>query len=167
MKQGTVSVLFGCHSIVHSYWVWRSWHQLYHRWPNPTETTCILIHDWGHWGKNYLDNEAEKAAHWELGAKLARRLFGEKGYALAAGHCNNSGEPRSLLYKADKYSWWLAPVWWIKLNYLVEPKINAGVPINLACNRFKAAVKANIDAGYETDTHQIYLNWVKEKKEVG
>jgi hypothetical protein len=159
MKQGTISVLFGCHSIIHSYWVCRSWHKLYNKWPRPWETVCIIIHDWGHWGRNYLDNEEAKDRHWALGAHIAYRLFGEEGYTLTAGHCNTSREIHSPLYFADKYSWWLAPEWWIKLNYVIEPKINCGVPLNIAVKKFKAAVKANIDAGYPDDTHKIYLDW--------
>jgi hypothetical protein len=159
MKQGTISVLFGCHSVIHSYWVWRAWHKLYNKWPLPRETVCIIIHDWGHWGTNYLNNEQEKADHWILGTRIALKLFGIRGAALVAGHTNASKYPQSKLLKPDKYSWLLAPEWWIKTNYLVEPKINCGIPLKVAAKKFKEAVKANIDSDSWEDTHAIYLKW--------
>ena len=85
MKQGTVSVLFGCHSIVHSFLVLASWRILYGRFPKFWQIVCIFIHDIGHWGLDYLDNEDEKKKHWILGAKIAFYLYGKKGFFLCAG----------------------------------------------------------------------------------
>ena len=76
--------------------------------PAVWEAVCIALHDVGHIGRQYLDDQKEKAEHWRLGALLASHIFGPKGWALCAGHSSHSGEPRSALYKADKLSWTLA-----------------------------------------------------------
>ncbi len=111
LKQGTVSVLFGCHSLFHSAVVFVAWCKLYHRPPNLWQVVCILLHDIGHWGKDYLDDYEQKKRHGELGARVACSLFGSKGFNLVAGHNPYAGSPRSLLYNPDKYSWVIAPVW--------------------------------------------------------
>jgi hypothetical protein len=85
---------------------------------------CILLHDIGHLGRDYLDDPREKAEHWRLGAHIARALFGQRGYALCAGHAANSGEPESMMYKADKLSWAIAPLAFILANAVVEPRLN-------------------------------------------
>ncbi len=85
MQQGTVSVLFGCHSPIHSVVVLVAWHKLYHRWPKFWQIVCIFIHDIGHWGTMYLDNPEEKERHSVLGAEVARNLFGDKGYEFCLG----------------------------------------------------------------------------------
>ena len=82
MKQGTVSVLVGVHCPVHAFFVTLAWRKVYGRWPELWELGCILLHDIGHWGLDYLDDPAEKAKHWELGAALARALFGQRGWDL-------------------------------------------------------------------------------------
>ncbi len=64
MKQGTVSVLFGCHSIIHSMIVIVAWVKWYGHWPEFWQIICILLHDIGHWGKQYLDNYEEKKNEW-------------------------------------------------------------------------------------------------------
>ncbi len=78
MKQGTVSVLIGCHSVIHSLIVLVAWVRLYGKFPVWWQIVCILLHDVGHWGKNYLDNYEEKKQHSILGAKIAGKLFGQK-----------------------------------------------------------------------------------------
>jgi hypothetical protein len=116
------------------------------------------VHDLGHWGTNYLDNLEEKKGHWRLGALLALKVCGARGWGMCAGHCNYSGYPQSKLYKADKYSWYLAPVWWLVCNDVVEPKL-----IRPGCNRresavlFKARVRESIESGAFRGTHDIYL----------
>ncbi len=157
MKQGTISVLFGCHSIVHSFWVTLSWRKLYKGWPSLKELICILVHDTGHWGKDYLENLEQKRAHWELGAKMAGRLFGNKGYELCAGHCEYSGFPKSKLYKADKYASYIAPFWWQIMNTIFEPKLRMGYSHRKAVELFQAQVKESIESGEYRNTHEIYL----------
>lgn len=71
MTQGTVSILFGCHSPIHSVLVLMSWKKLYRHWPRWWQIVCIFLHDIGHWGLDYLDDVNQKNKHWELGARIA------------------------------------------------------------------------------------------------
>ena len=158
MKQGTVSVLFGCHSFVHSILVVMAWKKLYSRWPHLWQITCIFLHDIGHWGKDYLDDYEEKKSHWILGAKAADWLFGWKGYRLCAGHCSHSNETRSELYKADKYSWYIAPTWWLWLNNIAEPGLIVNCAGNMdAIRKFRAMVAESVESGAYGSTHEMYL----------
>lgn len=157
MKQGTVSWFIGCHSVFHSWLVIRAWHHLYSTWPDGMELVCILVHDIGHIGKQYLDDIEQKKEHWELGARIARSLFGHKGWALVAGHCEYSGAPHSLLYFADKYSWMYEPYWWAWWQGFVEPKLRMGYSPREAYRRFQEQVHKSIEAGEFKSTHQMYL----------
>ena len=158
MKQGTVSVLFGCHSPIHSLVVGIAWVKLYHRLPKPWEAVCISLHDIGHWGTDYLDNYESKQRHWQLGAEAARRLFGQRGYDLIAGHCSYNGQNRSLLYKPDKYSWLIAPSWWMWTNTLFERKlIRPGKTRGQSVVDFKKAMRENWENGLTKQGHDIYL----------
>ena len=158
MKQGTVSVLFGCHSQIHSMFVVLAWIKLYHRLPNWWQLSCILIHDIGHWGKNYLDDIEVKQQHWILGATIARKLFGEKGWLFVAGHDRYSGYPESELLKPDKYSWIIAPRLWIVTNLLFEPKMRQnGMGRWEHADYFKKEVKRNIESGDYASAHDIYM----------
>lgn len=158
MRQGTWSVLFGCHSAAHSIIVIVAWKKIYERWPNWWQFVCILLHDIGHWGKDYLDNYGEKKRHADLGAKVAGALFGDKGYELVAGHNAYKGENRSQLYIPDKYSWVIAPVWWLMSNQIFEPKL-----IRNGCGRresavmFKEAMAENMKSDFQEHGHDIYL----------
>lgn len=166
MKQGTVSVLFGCHSPIHSLIVVIAWVRLYHRLPKPWEMVCIGLHDIGHLGMQYLDNYEEKKMHWALGAQIAKRLFGQKGYDLIAGHCSYNGQTRSALYKPDKYSWIICPGWWMWTNTLFEPKlIRPGRTRMQSMRDFKEAMKENWNNGLPKQGHDIYLEqWQGERK---
>ncbi len=161
MKQGTVSVLVGCHSIIHSFAVWRAWCKLYGQLPNLVETICILLHDIGHWGKDYLDNLEEKKKHWELGAVVARKLFGDKGFMLVAGHCEYSPYPRSKLYKADKYSQYKQPYWWSWVYQTFEPKLSMGYTKREAWENYMKQVTKSIESGEYRGNHQMYLERCK------
>ena len=156
MKQGTKSVLFGCHSPVHSVLVTVAWRKLYGSWPKLWQIVCIFLHDIGHLGTDYLDNYEEKKWHWELGAQIARKLFGYKAFLLVAGHSSHYRTP-SALYKADKYSWYIAPRIWIWLNTFAEPELRVGMGRWEAVNDFKANVKKSIESGKWEETHQFYL----------
>lgn len=157
MKQGTISVLFGCHSIIHSVLVMLAWRKLYHAWPKPWQVVCIILHDIGHWGKDYLDHPEKKKEHWELGAYVASWFFGLKAYYLTAGHCSHSGYHKSPMYHADKYSYYIAPTWWLYINSIVEPKLNRGKPIMVAIREFQKQVKESIDSGEYRESHAMYL----------
>lgn len=158
MKQGTASVLFGAHSLIHSLIVAVAWAKLYHRPPKLWELVCIGLHDIGHWGTQYLDNYEEKKTHWVLGARVAKRLFGQKGYDLIAGHCSYNGQSRSALYKPDKYSWLICPGWWMWTNTLFEPKlIRPGRSRMQSTRDFKKAMRENWENGLAKQGHDIYL----------
>jgi hypothetical protein len=161
VSQGTISVLCGSHSVVHSVLVMRAWRRLYGKWPKPWECVCILLHDVGHIGKNYLDDVEQKNQHWILGATMAKWLFGEKGYLLTAGHCKPSGVPESELYKADKYSWYIAPTWWLWLNTVAEPSLRMGYTRMEAIRVFRAQVKQSVESGVFAETHSFFLDRCK------
>jgi hypothetical protein len=167
VSQGTISVLFGCHSIVHSYLVALAWKHLYRRWPKPWETICIFLHDVGHIGLDYLDNEKQKNRHWELGARIAKILFGTRGYSLVAGHCKHSGIQQSLMYKADKYSWRLAPYWWLYLNTWAEPLLCIGYSREDAIADFRQQVNRSIESGEFVETHSFFLDRLDRQNNTG
>lgn len=124
LSQGTKSWLFGCHSIIHSYYVIKAWKHLYKKYPAWWQLICILLHDIGYCGKEYL-TEKSNEGHADLGARIAYSLFGKKGWALVIGHSRSSAAkfhmPLSELEAPDDYSWILASVWWLKTNTWVEP----------------------------------------------
>ena len=158
MRQGTISVLFGCHSPVHSLMVLIAWIKLYKRPPNWWQIICIFIHDIGHWGKDYLDDYEEKKHHADLGAKIAKTLFGQKGYDLIAGHNVYDGDIRSELHDPDKYSWVIAPVWWLLTNHIFEPKlIRKGSSRLESCKIWKEAMRKNMETGFKKLGHEIYM----------
>ncbi len=158
MRQGTISVLFGCHSFIHTLVVIAAWWRHYRRPPSWWQVVCILIHDIGHWGKDYLDDYEAKKRHAELGARVARWLFGEKGYLLVAGHNAYEGQPQSALYFPDKYSWVIAPTWWMMSNTWFEPKlIRKGSTRRESAVMFKDAMRENMADGFSEWGHDIYL----------
>lgn len=167
LRQGTISVLFGCHSLVHCLMVIRAWHILCGRWPEGWELVCILLHDIGHWGKNYLDDYEEKKKHSNLGARIARRLYGQRGYDLVAGHNPHSGVPRSALFSPDKYSWVIAPTWWLVSNAIFEPKLKrAGHSRVESARMFKRAMAENLRQNWGKTGHDIYLEqWCGQEPE--
>lgn len=163
MKQGSVSVLVGCHSPMHSLLVLISWRKLYGKWPAWWQVVCIFLHDIGHWGRNYLDDPEQKAQHWRGGTRIAHRLFGWEGACLVGGHSGSSPYDPSDLYKPDKYSWHIAPRWWLWLNCITEPKIAMGYSKREAIDRFKEQVQQSIESGEYRSTHQMYLERCRGK----
>jgi len=119
MKTGTKSLLFGVHQVVwHPLTVWLAWIWLYHQLPTWRETLCIIMHDWGYWGKANMD-DAEGERHPELAAHIADRLFEDEYYAaLCLFHSRHyarlSGAQPSKLCWADKASIKFDP-WWLYL----------------------------------------------------
>lgn len=164
MTQGTISIIFGCHSPVHSILVLLAWRKIYGKWPKFWETVCILIHDIGHYGLNYLDDVKQKRKHWRPGAEIAWRLFGMKGFLLLAGHCLYSGFKKSTLYRADKYAWVIAPNWWLYSNNFFEPKLCMGYGRMEAVKLFKESVTQNWNAGLPESTHDLYLKRCKGRQ---
>ena len=158
MRQGTVSILVGCHSIMHSFYVFKAWKYVHGSYPSFMETVCILLHDVGHWGLDYIDKPEHKKKHWELGAKIARLLFGEEGYALVAGHTSHSGEEYSLLREPDKFSWLVASNWWLITNQVVEPKLQRPNMTKLeSAIHWKNKVREYVIAGDKSSLHDLYM----------
>lgn len=157
MTQGTISILFGCHSIIHSFLVLIAWRKLYGAWPEFWQVVCIFLHDVGHVGLDYLDDFEQKKKHWMLGANIGRKLFGLKAYYFLAGHCSHTGYGLSELYKPDKYSWYIAPRWWLLWNSIVEPKLNGTMNVRQAVTNFQDQVKASIESGEYKSTHSMFL----------
>jgi len=106
------------------------------------ETICILLHDIGYIGKDYLTNKSNKG-HSYLGAKITSWLFGIKGFNLVVGHSRADsatlGIPLSKLEAPDDYSWIIAADWWLDFNKLIEPQ--------LAGRIWKKKVKTNWSSG--------------------
>lgn len=92
---------------------------------------------------------------------MAGRFFGEKGYLMVAGHDKSSGFPESPIYKADKYSWYIAPWVWLYCNRLVEPKMSMGYSAPEAIRMFRAQVKQSIESGEFRPTHEFFLERCK------
>lgn len=160
MSEGTKSYLFGCHHFFfHPLFVLMAWVKLYRRWPKWWELVCIFLHDIGHIGKQYLSHYEEKKQHWVLGAEIAYKLFGPKGYAMVAGHVTQAGVLRSKLYKPDKHSWIIAWKWWLRFNRVVEPQLKAAT-----VEEFQQAVEENIKGGYQNGNHSIYLRYTNGRR---
>jgi hypothetical protein len=164
MKQGTVSIFLGCHSLIHSLFVLKAWIKLYHKLPSFWELTCIFLHDVGHYNTDYLDNIEEKKNHWKLGAELGGKLFGQKGYDFIAGHCEYSGFPRSKLYKPDKISQ-IHPYWWSFIYQTFEPKLIKGYKTKkTSWQAWQKQVTESIESGEFKDSHKIYLERINGEK---
>lgn len=158
MKQGTYSVLLGCHSPIHSLIVLVAWVKVYGELPSLWQIVGIFLHDIGHFGTDYLNDYEAKKNHWRMGARIAKRLFGQKGYEFIAGHCAYNGQPRSELYYPDKYSWVIAPSWWMISNTYFEPKLQRrGSSRKESAIMFKEAMKENMGSNFIKQGHDIYL----------
>ncbi len=165
LRQGTVSVLIGCHSQVHSLVVLVAWIRLYHSLPKPWQLICILLHDIGHWGKDYLDDYEEKKKHSLLGSRVARRLFGQKGCDLVLGHNLYEDTSKSALHDPDKYSWIIAPLWWMVFIIWAEPKLlRKGTTRRETALMFKEAMSQNMKTGFKVLGHEIYLEQKREEE---
>jgi len=126
--------------------------------PSWWQIVCVLLHDIGHWGKDYLNDYEQKKKHSFLGARIAKRLFGQRGYDLIAGHNLYNGSPKSELYGPDKYSWVIAPVWWLMSNQIFEPKLTRkGSTRKQSAVMFKEAMRENMKTGFREQGHEIYL----------
>lgn len=122
MTKGTKSILFGVHQFLwHPFTVWLAWIYLYRALPGWRECICILVHDWGYWGKVNMDDELGET-HPLLGAKIAHKLL-DKGddhhyFNLVLLHSRHYAkqlgtEPSKLCW-ADKASIIFEP-WWLYL----------------------------------------------------
>jgi len=159
MKEGTKSVLFGCHSFIHSFYVLKAWTILHKEWPNWWQIICIMIHDIGYLGKNYLSNKEEYKMHWFLGARLAGELFGKKGFDFVASHTKNPWVPLDPKFKAaDRFSWVIASDYWLNWNKWVEKYITPAKEWKKIClEGMKDLTKAN---------YELYLEIEGNKKDM-
>ena len=108
MKVGTKSLLFGVHNFIwHPITVVRAWIELYHEFPEPGLLFCIVIHDWGYWGRPNMDGK-EGASHPYLGYKIAKKLLDTYYARMCLYHSRHiaraEGREPSLLCWADKLS---------------------------------------------------------------
>lgn len=118
MKTGTKSILFGVHQfLLHPLVVWIAWVWCFRKAPSWKETICIIIHDWGYWGKINMDDE-EGEKHPEWAANIAGRFLGSYHHDLCLYHsrhyARNAGKEPSNLCWADKLSILCEP-WWLYL----------------------------------------------------
>ena len=122
MSLGTRTLLFGVHHIVlHPILVLVAWVRLYKGLPSWREIVCIVIHDWGYWGKADLDGEqGEYHPLWGAGRV---RGWGRYYYDFVAYHSRFLAEKHtqqiSKLCLPDKVGVALYPVWlWALLAHL-------------------------------------------------
>jgi hypothetical protein len=120
MKIGTKSLLFGGHQfILHPAFVFVAWIRLYKSLPNWKETICIVIHDWGYWGKPNMDG-AEGEQHPIWAGAWAEKHLGPQYLELCRYHSRFLARQHdcevSKLCLADKYGVALMPIWlWVLL----------------------------------------------------
>jgi len=140
MRIGTKTLLYGNHQVIlHPLFLLAAWLKLYKR-INFKELICIIIHDWGYWGKPNLDGK-EGEEHPEWAARWANRhLDAPQGYwgdsfyyqDLCLYHsrfmAKRNGKQPSKLCLADKLSVAIMPTWlWVFLGSLtgeIEEYIN-------------------------------------------
>jgi hypothetical protein len=131
MKIGTKSLLFGAHAFwLHPWFVAAAWWKLYGFPWDLRIWVAFVIHDWGYWGLDAMDDE-QGEWHPAFGADIMLKLFGSTRmqdprwhssintwtpYCLVFYHsrflAQRYGFPPSPLCYADKYSLCLIP-WWL------------------------------------------------------
>ena len=103
---------------VHPALVTLAWWKLYRQLPTWREAVCIVVHDWGYWGKPNIDGpEGEQHPLWA--GRFCGHLFGSSYGNLCVFHsgtlAERMGEPPSRLCIPDKYGSALAPAWLLVL----------------------------------------------------
>ena len=168
MTEGTRSYLIGCHQfLLHPLWVLLAWKLEYKSWPKWWEIICIFLHDVGICGRQYLSNDKAKKGHHILGAQLAYGILrvyfkfsiaqALAAYFFCAGH-SSEFDFQSKLWKADKRSWLVAPLWWLQCNYWVEwHNKNLGVTLYDASIGWKKIVAENLRDKNPVGSHELYL----------
>lgn len=179
MKTGTKSLLFGVHQFIwHPVTVLLAWIWLYKRFPNWRELICIVVHDWGYWGKTNMDDE-QGENHPYAGAKIAFFLFMDNEYYdLCLFHSRHlsrrlNREP-SLLCWADKACIAFEPRWFYLLRARLSGelkeyrKISAEtgfLPLTASNNEWFAWIKdRQVKLGREKRGNAVsYANTIREK----
>lgn len=165
MKIGTKSLLFGIHQVFwHPYVVYKAWKYLYGS-PTWKEFVCIVIHDWGYWGKPNLDGK-EGILHPMLGANIALRLFDSRYFDLCTGHSRSfcemiggAGTKPSKLCWADKLSFCFEPRWF----YLLRAKLSGEI------REARLLSAQNGSCGMEVSNkewHKAMIKYFKEQPEI-
>ncbi len=118
MRLGTKTLLFGVHQVIlHPILVTVAWMILYRSVPTWREMICILIHDWGYWGRPNL-KDADGDRHPEWGAEIAGKLLGSEWCDFILGHSSfyqiRYGVNQSKLFAPDKYWHCVIPLWFYK-----------------------------------------------------
>lgn len=135
MKVGTKSLLFGIHQFIwHPIVVAKAWRYLYDERPTWREMICIIIHDWGYWGKRDLDH-IDGATHPALGGKIADRLFGPKYGDLCRGHSRTYSKmvnmkPSKLCW-ADKLSFCFEPKWFYMFRIKMSGELDEIICVSI------------------------------------
>lgn len=175
MTEGTKSYLIGCHQFFfHPVWVLLAWRLEYKSWPKWWELLCILLHDIGVCGRQYLSDDTAKFGHWIAGASLIWKILNRidrllpvrkrdfnvtalKGFRFCAGHCPEESDfPESKLFRADKRSWLVAPMWWLWSNYWIE-WYSKGIGVTPP-PVWKQLVAKNLKCEKPIGSHELYQN---------
>ncbi len=179
MTEGTKSYIIGCHQfLLHPIWCLLAWRLEYKEFPKWWELICILLHDIGICGRQYLSDDAAKKGHWERGTRLAGRVvsmmkkepiywIGNEGedpwkvplwkraIEMCSGHCpEESRYPESKLSRADKRSRLVAPMWWTWWEYWVE---FSGVRKPGHVRQWRRAVAENLKRERPLGNHELYM----------
>ncbi len=172
MTEGTKSYLIGCHQfLLHPLWVLLAWRLEYKSWPKWWELICIFLHDIGICGRQYLSDDTAKKGHWYLGAHLAsdfiwmlnRRSFLHiDAYKFCAGHSSTSVFAKSKLWRADKRSWLVAPMWWLWWNYWIEWSGKKGLGVTKP-PLWKKIVAENLRKRNPKGSHELYIKHRKQR----
>ncbi len=165
MKVGTRSLLFGVHQFaLHPLFVLIAWVDLY-GWPSFRELVCIVVHDWGYFGKPNMDGK-EGETHPELGAAIAGWLFDEITWnefrdddvycKLVLYHSRHyaykhAAEPSKLCW-ADKLSSTYEP-WWL---YIPRAWLSGEL------NEYRL-LTANNGGPTMSQTHRTWYDWLQCK----
>jgi len=109
MKMGLKSLLFGVHQFIyHPICVLLAWLDLYKSFPDYKELVCIIVHDWGYYKCENMDDSLGQQ-HPIFGANLVYNLFKKQKYKnLCLGHSRHYSKKYNVdiskLYYADKLS---------------------------------------------------------------
>lgn len=115
MSPGTKTLIFGSHQFVlHPLMVGWAWRKLYGCCPSWKEWFCIIIHDWGYWGKPNVNGE-EGDKHPEWAGRVVSHLFGSEWGDFCQFHsrfvARQHGRNVSRLCAPDKLAGASWPVW--------------------------------------------------------
>ena len=166
MTTGTKSLLWGVHNIVwHPITVALGWRRLYGEWPKGWEWIAILVHDWGYWGCEKMDDEKGEQ-HPVVGAKIVCKLYRwfhprefpryreHQLFDLCKFHSRYlsaaEGREPSKLCWADKMSPVFDPPWF----YILRARLSGEI------KEYRANAAEHIPANW---TYYQWYNWFRDK----